>query len=45
MESPGGAGRAVILQQEHTRIGEMMRFRFNRKGARIPYLSDPMTDE
>jgi glycine hydroxymethyltransferase len=42
---PWFIGRAAFLQQERTRTGEVVRFRFNRKGVRMPHSGDPVTDE
>jgi glycine hydroxymethyltransferase len=42
---PWFIGRAAFLQQERTRTGEVVRFRFNRKGVRMPHSSDPVINE
>ncbi len=42
---PWFIGRAAFLEQERTRTGEVVRFRFNRKGLRMPHSGDAVYDE
>jgi glycine hydroxymethyltransferase len=42
---PWFIGRKAFLEQERTRKGEVVRFRFNRKGVRMAHSGDPVSDE
>jgi glycine hydroxymethyltransferase len=42
---PWFVGRAAFLEQERTRKGEVVRFRFNRKGVRMAHPGNAVLDE
>ena len=42
---PWFIGRKAFLEQERTRKGEVVRFRFKRKGVRMAHSGDPVSDE
>jgi glycine hydroxymethyltransferase len=45
LDKPWFIGRKAFLEQERSRTGEVARFRFNRKGVRMPHLGDAVLDE
>ena len=45
LHKPWFIGRKTFLEQERTRKGEVVRFRFNRKGVRMAHPGNPVMDE